>query len=98
MAPPVFGSTRTVTNTADDGLGSLRDAIATSAPGDTIDFGVTGTITLSSTLSIDKDLTISGPGAATLSVSGHNSVVVFTTASGTKVTISGLTVSGGFNA
>jgi hypothetical protein len=98
MAPPAFGSTITVTNTNDSGPGSLRDAIATSAPGDTIDFGVTGTITLSSTLAIDKDLTINGPGAAVLAVSGNNSVVVFATANYTNVTISGLTVSGGFNA
>lgn len=98
VAPSAFGSTVTVTNTDDSGPGSLRDAIAISAPGDTIDFGVTGTITLSSTLVIDKDLTISGPGAASLSVSGNNSVVVFVTDFGTNVTISGLTVSGGFNA
>jgi hypothetical protein len=98
MAPPAFGSTITVTNTNDSGPGSLRDAIATAAPGDTIDFGVTGTITLSSTLAIDKDLTINGPGAASLSVSGNNSVVVFATTYSTNVTISGLTVSGGFNA
>ena len=98
MALPAFGSTVTVTNTNDSGPGSLRDAIATSAPGDTIDFSVTGTITLSSTLAIDKNLTIRGPGAASLSVSGNNSVVVFVTSYYTNVTISGLTVTRGFNA
>lgn len=103
MVPPAFGSTITVTNTDDSGPGSLvpgslRDAIAAAAPGDTIDFDVTGTITLSSTLTIDKNLTISGPGAANLAVSGNNAVVVFATDNHTNVTISGLTVSGGFNA
>ncbi|HUE90026.1 MAG TPA: thrombospondin type 3 repeat-containing protein [Vicinamibacterales bacterium] len=100
IALPAYGSTLTVMNTNDSGPGSLREAILNALPGDTIDFDfdVTGTITLSSTLTIDKDLTISGPGAASLSVSGNNSVVVFVTAYYTHVTISGLTVSGGFNA
>lgn len=99
LLPPTSpGGTVTVTNTNDSGPGSLRAAIAASAPGGTIDFNVTGTITLLSPLVIDKDLTISGPGAASLSVSGNNAVVVFRTTHHTNVTISGLTVSGGFNA
>jgi hypothetical protein len=97
-ATPVIGNTVTVINTNDTGPGSLRAAIALASPGDTIDFGVSGTITLSSTLTIDKNLTISGPGAANLVVSGNNLVVVFVTAYNTNVTISGITVSGGFNA
>ena len=39
-------ATITVTNTNDDGSGSLRQAIAGAHNGDTIDFRVTGTITL----------------------------------------------------
>ena len=39
---PAFAlaATRTVTNTADSGTGSLRDAIAASASGDTINFNI----------------------------------------------------------
>lgn len=52
----------TVTTTNDSGAGSLRDAIATAAPGDTIDFDASlagQTIRLTSgELSIDKNLTL----------------------------------------
>jgi hypothetical protein len=65
----------TVTNTDDSGAGSLRQAILdanATAGADTIDLsGVTGTITLTSDqLTITDDLTISGPGASSLTVSG----------------------------
>ncbi len=48
---------------------SLRDAIAAATPGDTIDFSVTGTITLThGELLINKNLTIRGPGANLLTI------------------------------
>src|SRR5436190_3207370 len=60
----------TVTNLNDSGNGSLRGAIESAkslAGADSISFGVTGTITLTSgELVIDEDLTINGPGAASL--------------------------------
>jgi hypothetical protein len=96
-AVPVFANTITVTNTLDSGPGSLRDAIATAAPGDTINFSVAGTITLNSTLSINTSLTISGPGASNLAISGNNSVEVFAISSGATVTISGVTIENGSN-
>jgi hypothetical protein len=55
-------ATLTVSNTADSGADSLRAAIIAHASGDTIDFSVTGTITLLSTLpTITDTLTITGP-------------------------------------
>ena len=97
------GSTITVTNTSDSGTGSLRAAITTANanPGDTIVFasGLTGTITLLSTLpAITANLTITGPGANQLTISGNNSSTVgtiFTINSGVTASISGLTIAHG---
>jgi hypothetical protein len=96
-------TTFTVMNTADGGPGSLRQAIldANANPGaDTIDFqaGLTGTITLTSGLlpTISEELTINGPGALVIAVSGNNASGIFVIASGIIVTISDLTISNGF--
>jgi len=98
ISVPCFGSTLTVTNTNDSGPGSLRDAIAAAAPGDTIELSVSGTITLSSTLTITRDLTIHGPGASSLAISGNGSVLVLDVpiASGATVQVSGITITKGF--
>jgi hypothetical protein len=90
------GDTITVTTTNDSGPGSLRQAIADVNDGDTIDFAVTGTIGLTSgELLVDKNITISGPGADNLSVDGNATSRVYEIAPGESVTISGLTVTGG---
>src|SRR5713226_4247081 len=92
----VSAATITVMNTNDSGAGSLRQAIIDAGAGDTIDFSVTGTITLTTgELLINKNLTITGPGVASLSVSGNNASRVFKIASGVTVMISGLTISDG---
>ena len=92
--------TRTVTSLADSGAGSLRQALADSTAGDTIDFAVNGTITLTSgELLIANDLTISGPGATNLAVSGNSASRVFNISNpGSTVTISGLTIRDGKSA
>jgi hypothetical protein len=87
----------TVTNASDSGPGSLRQAIADAVPGDNIIFSssVTGTITLASPLTINTSLTISGPGASSLAISGNNSVQVISISAGVTVTISGVTIENG---
>src|SRR6516162_9835034 len=88
----------TVTNLSDHDPGSLRDAIATTPAGGTVDFqpGLTGTITLTSgQLGISEDLTIAGPGREVITVSGNNASRVFEVFGGTSVTLSGLTVTSG---
>src|SRR5439155_897845 len=94
----VHAATITVVNTNDSGAGSLRQALADANDGDTINFdvSVTGTITLTSgELLVNDSITISGPGANTLAVNGNAASRVFHIASGKTVTISGLTITNG---
>jgi len=107
--------TSTADNTTADGQVTLREAIQaantdTSVDGstagsgaDTIAFAptVTGTITLGGTaITISSDVTISGPGAANLTISGNNASNIFTitdaaAATRRSVQISGLTLTAG---
>ena len=98
---PLAGArTRTVTKLWDDDTdGTLRKLIRISDVGDTILFSVAGgTITLTNQegeLPIGRNLTIIGPGANQLTVSGNNAHRVFNILADATVNISGLTISGG---
>lgn len=77
---------------------TLREAIAVAQPNNTIDFApaVSGTITLTGgALTIDKNLTIVGPGLQILTVSGNNASQIFLINGGVTARISGLTMSNG---
>ena len=88
-----------VTSLSDDGSsGTLREAIISANNDlniDQIDFalGLTGTIVLTSDLPIIiNNLTIIGPGAIDLTLSGNNQYKMFNLASGITLNISGLTL------
>jgi hypothetical protein len=88
----------TVTNLDNAGAGSLRQAILDTPSGGTVDFrpGLAGTITLSTgELLLNKDLTLSGPGADAVTVSGNHASRVFDVPSGFTVAVSGLTIADG---
>jgi hypothetical protein len=89
-------ATITVTNTNDSGAGSLRQAIVDAHNGDTIGFGVTGTITLATDeLLVNKSVSISGPGSDNLTVAGSGCSRVFHVSPGVIATIAGLTITNG---
>jgi hypothetical protein len=94
-AVPALAATLTVTNANDSGAGSLRSVLLSAASGDTIVFtGLTlpATITLTSDeLHISQSLTITGPGASNLTISGGGKYRAFEN-DGNTVTITGLTI------
>jgi CSLREA domain-containing protein len=84
---------------------SLREAVVAANAGaadpDIITFqtGLTGIITLSlGEITISDDVTIQGPGASTLAVSGNNVSRIFTVAPSKTVVIDGLTLQHGSSA
>lgn len=103
-APCAYATTYTVLNTNDAGPGSLRDAIA-QANADAsppalvlIPSTITGAITLSGgELLIQHAMSVQGPGAGQLTVSGGGTSRVFklSTDAGESVSISGLRIADG---
>ena len=94
-------ATITVANNSDAGAGSLRAAIASAAPGDTINFdpiafATPQTITLSTAqLAITQPVTITGPAAALTIDGGAKYRIFYVAVAANPVTISGLTLTNG---
>src|ERR1044072_2440039 len=93
--------TITVINTNDSGPGSLRQASVDANDGDTPNFdsALNGRrITLTSgQLNVEKDVTISGPGAKNLAVDGNAQSRVFYVNPGKTVTVDSITVANGYS-
>jgi hypothetical protein len=105
-AASAAGGSITVTNQNDSGPGSLRQAIADAAPGDTVivpagpagPAGLPTPYVLSSgELVISKTLTIAGAGATTTIIDAQNRAfrVIHTMGAGNQITISGVTIRNG---
>src|SRR5262249_19050214 len=94
-----------VTSAADFGTGTLRAEIAAAHAGDTITFdsnvfnsSPTGHTSINLTggeLEINTNLTIQGPGAGQLAISGGNQFRVFEVAQNCNVILQGLTIEHG---
>ncbi len=94
-----LAATVIVTNTSDSGAGSLRAAVAAAAAGDTITFtaAVSGVITLSDTIYLPRSVTIAGPGADVLAVSGNNKVrILWAQVNAYAITINDITLRHGW--
>ena len=90
-----------VTSAKDDGPGTLRQAIASAAPGDVVQFALKlpAVIVLTNTLVISQDLTVLGPGPSELTVmrsraTNTPSFRVFDVEAGV-VTLAGMTIRNG---
>src|SRR5215469_6483341 len=87
-----------VTSTRDNGAGSLRDAVSVAQREATITFRLPkrAQIKLSNgPIIIAKDVTISGPGAASLIISGQSKSEIFKVAPHTTAAIGGVTLTKG---
>ncbi|HVY54569.1 MAG TPA: IPTL-CTERM sorting domain-containing protein [Thermodesulfobacteriota bacterium] len=96
---PLQAAQRTVTSIADSGPGSLRAVIASAGADDEIVFAVPllSTISLLSEIPINVNLTITGPGAESLTLDGGGATRIFNIGGVTNVTISGLRFFRGFS-
>ena len=106
-AAPAGASTFTVSNLNDNGLGSLRQAIidANNSPtDDVIEFapGLNGTISLTTgMMTISDELSLVGPGSASVTIDAGGASQIFYIydqyhVGALDVTISGLTLTGGY--
>lgn len=83
-----------VVNPADSGPGTLRNAVASSAAGDTVQFAIKGIIGLVSSINIPHALTIQGPGPSQLTIDAGGVDRAFLVTGG-PIFLSGMTIQNG---
>ena len=89
-------TTVVVTNLADSGPGTLRQAITAAQSGDVITFATNGTIVLTSGgLTISVNLTIAGPGPENLALDGNQQYTVLVIPVLRSLSLSDLTITNG---
>jgi PKD repeat protein len=97
---PAINVNTLVTNTADNGPGTLRSAIENDA-GENIVFAANlsgATITLAGTLAINTNLMIDASAlSGGIQINGNGAVTVFNVESNTTVTLNSLTITNGFS-
>ncbi|MEM6930367.1 MAG: hypothetical protein AAF602_25745, partial [Myxococcota bacterium] len=86
-------ATLTVTVGDDSGAGSLREAVAAAQDGDDIEFNGVATVTLSSTLTIERDLIVEGGGVSIASDGSNHRMLQI--AADAEVTLRDLEITGG---
>jgi hypothetical protein len=104
LAQPARAATITVTNTLDDGPGSLRQTVRDAVTGDTLVFSADVfskplTVTLTGgPIAITKSVTIDGSagGAVRPAISGNNTNRILQVSAGTEVALSSLGVANGY--
>ncbi len=87
-----------VTSTEDDGVGSLRRALAAACDGATITVDAalaSATVALASQLVADRDVTVDAAAATGFTISGEDAHRVLTVEAGATVVLDGLTVTRG---
>jgi len=91
-------ATQTVTNCNSSGPGSLPQAVLDAGSGDTVAFAPSppcSFVTLTTTIDVAHNVTISGPGASNFTVSESVRKTAFVVEPGVTATISGLTIENG---
>jgi len=98
-APTQAATTITLTSNADSGPGTLRDALAAAAPGDTILIPGSFTITLASQLTVTQagpgGITIAASGAGKPTISGNDATRIFLLNPNSALTVNGLILTRG---
>ncbi|MGH9018682.1 MAG: choice-of-anchor Q domain-containing protein [Acidimicrobiales bacterium] len=99
LTPQIAGATTpTVTNCANSGAGSLRQAVLGAQAGDSISFALSPAcsyIALSGPIALTASVSLNGPGPGALAVDQTAHQAVFAVGAGVKATIAGLTIENG---